>query len=111
MLREAMRLRPDAGYLYYLLLGRAYYYLDDCNQGLINLREAANRNPASVETHAYLAGCMVRLDDVEAAEWEVEEILGIDPDFTIAAFFETYPMTTRSQIAVLTADLEVAGVD
>lgn len=111
LLREAMRLRPDAGYLYYLLLGRAYYYLDDCNQGLINLREAANRNPASVETHAYLAGCMVRLDDVEAAEWEVEEILGIDPDFTIAAFFETYPMTTRSQIAVLTADLEVAGVD
>lgn len=110
LLREAMQLRPDAGYLYYLLLGRAYYFLDDCNQGLINLREATNRNPASVETHAYLAGCMVRLGDVEAAEWEAEEILGINPDFTIAAFFETYPMTARSQIAALTFDLGVAGM-
>ena len=111
LLREAMRLRPDAGYLYYLLLGRAYYFLDNCNQGLINLREAANRNPANLETHIYLAACMIRQDDIEGAEWEALEILGIDPDFTMSAFFDAYPMTARKNIATLANDLKLAGVD
>lgn len=111
LLREAMRLRPDAGYLYYLLLGRAYYFLNDCSQGLINLREAANRNPANVETYVYLVGCMVRLGDIEAAEWEAQEVLAIEPKFSISAFFETYPMTARNQIAALSVDLKSAGIN
>ena len=111
LLREAMRLRPDAGYLYYLLLGRAYYFLDNCNQGLINLREAANRNPANLETHIYLAACMIRQGDIEGAEWEALEILGIDPGFTVSTFFDSYPMTARKQIAALANDLKSAGVD
>ena len=43
LLREAMRFNPEAGYLYFLLLGRAYYFLQDCEQANINLRETAAR--------------------------------------------------------------------
>ncbi len=111
LLREAMRLRPDAGYLYFLLLGRAYYFLDDCDQAMINLNEAAKRNPSYVETHIYIAGCLVRQGDVAGAEWEAEEIVGLQPGFTAAAFFETYPMTSHTQISVLSADLKRAGIE
>lgn len=111
LLRKAMRLRPDGGYLYFLLLGRAYYFLDDCDQALINLREAAARNPANLETHLYLATCMVRTGDRDGAEWEALEIQGIDPEFTIAGYFETYPMTARNQLGSLSADLESVGIE
>jgi tetratricopeptide (TPR) repeat protein len=55
----AMRLKPDGGYLYYLLLGRAYLFDDDVEQALINLRAAAMRNPVDVETRAYLAAALL----------------------------------------------------
>lgn len=110
LLREAMRLRPDAGYLYFLLLGRAYYFLDDCDQARINLGAAVERNPANLETHVFLAACMVRQGDGDEASWEAEEILGIDPDFNIASFFSTYPMVAQNQVATLSADLKAAGL-
>lgn len=111
LLREAMRLRRDGGYLYFLLLGRAYYFLDDCDQALINLTEAVERNPANLETHIYLAGCLVRQGDGDGAEWEALEILGLDPEFLISGFFDTYPMLAHNQIAALSADLRSAGVE
>lgn len=110
LLRKAMRLRPEAGYLYFLLLGRAYYFLNDCEQALINLTEAAERNPSNIETHLYLAACMVHQGEMEDAEWETQEIYGIDPDFTLSEFFETYPMIAGEQIEKLSADLKSAGV-
>ena len=105
-----MRLRPDAGYLYFLLLGRAYYFLDDCAQAQINLGEAITRNPSNTEARLYSAACMVRQGDVEGAAWEVEEVLSIDPAFSLKAFWATYPMTAQAQIAALTSDLGKAGL-
>jgi len=53
-LRDALRLNPDAGFLYYLLLGRAYYFTGAYDQAMINLRESQARNPTNLETHVYL---------------------------------------------------------
>lgn len=111
LLREAIRLRPEAGYLYFLLLGRAYYFLNDCDQALFNLTEAATRNPTNLETHLYLAACLVHRGDAAEAEWETQEIYAIAPDFKMAAFFETYPMIAEVQIEKLSADLTLVGVE
>ncbi|MGB7542721.1 MAG: winged helix-turn-helix domain-containing protein, partial [Burkholderiales bacterium] len=45
LLRTAMRLDPQAGYLYFLLLGRAYLFLGDLEQARVNLERALSRNP------------------------------------------------------------------
>lgn len=111
LLREAIRLRPEAGYLYFLLLGRAYYFLNDCDQALINLTEAAKRNPSNLETHLYLAACLVQRADIVDAEWELQEIYAIAPDFKLATFFETYPMIAEVQIEQFSTDLKLAGVE
>ena len=110
LLRDAIRLQPNAGYLYFLLLGRAYYFLDDCDQALINLGEASTRNPSNLEAHIYMAACMVRQGDIEGAEWEVEEVLSLDPMFTLKAFWATYPMISQTQIMALNADAGKAGL-
>ena len=40
--------------LYFLLLGRAYFYLSDWEQALVNLNEALACNPSNLEAHLYV---------------------------------------------------------
>jgi Tfp pilus assembly protein PilF len=105
-MRTAIRLNPDAGYLYYLLLGRAYYFLDDWEQAEINLLEALARNPTNLEAHIYLAAVRASAGDQDGAAWEREEILALDADFQVDAWLQTYPLTDRAQSARLAATLK-----
>lgn len=97
LLRTAMRLNPDGGYLYFLLLGRAYLFADDIEQALINLRAASMRNPVDIETHVYLAAALVAAGDQRTATWEVDEIRKLEPGFSIHRWLATYPMTSARQ--------------
>ncbi|MET0003193.1 MAG: winged helix-turn-helix domain-containing protein [Candidatus Thiodiazotropha sp.] len=96
-LRNALRLNQNAGYLYYLLLGRAYYFMGRYEQALINLRESLARNPTNLETHIYLLATAVAQQDTDTVYWEIEEIRMIEPGFKGDTWLETYPMTDESQ--------------
>ncbi|MES9937777.1 MAG: winged helix-turn-helix domain-containing protein [Sedimenticola sp.] len=110
LIRTAMRLNPEAGYLYYLLLGRAYYFLNDWDQALINLNEALGRNPANLEAHLYLAAVLEASGDREGAEWEADEIRTLQIDFNADSWLETYPMTDPVQRKKLLSSLEILGL-
>jgi tetratricopeptide (TPR) repeat protein len=109
LLRNAMRLNQDAGYLYYLLLGRAYYFAQMPEQAMINLRESIARNPTNLETHIYLLAAAASGGDDDTVDWEAEEIRVIEPGFSAGEWLETYPMTDRAQIEVLSGVL--AGIE
>jgi TolB-like protein/Tfp pilus assembly protein PilF len=100
-LRKAMRLNPNAGSLYYLLLGRAYYFTQKSEQAMINLRESLARNPINLETHIYLLATAVLRDDTDTVDWETEEIRVIEPGFRAGVWLETYPMTDKGQLEIL----------
>ena len=109
LLRNAMRLDPVGGYLYYLVLGRAYFFQDDLEQALINLREAVSRNPADVETRLYLAASLARTGDVAAARWEVEEARSLQRDLSLARWLEGYPLASDALREKLRRGLVEAG--
>jgi DNA-binding winged helix-turn-helix (wHTH) protein/TolB-like protein/Flp pilus assembly protein TadD len=111
LLRLAMRIRPRAGYLYFVLLGRTYYFLGDCQQAEINLNEALKRNPSNLEARLYRAACLVREGKSKDFEWEIQEIKSLYPNFTIDEWISTYPMTAKKQLVRLTTDLRVAGLE
>ena len=92
LLRTALRLHPDGGHLYFLLLGRAYLFGNDLEQALINLREAAKRNPEDTETRIYLAATLVARGDAAAATFEADEVRSHEPSFSMAAWLESYPL-------------------
>src|SRR5688500_13951374 len=94
LLRTAMRLEPGAGYLYFLLLGRAYFFEGDIEQALINLRAALERNAADLETRIYLAAALAASGNRAAAEWEAEEIRALARDFSPARWLATYPLAS-----------------
>lgn len=97
LLRTAMRLDPEAGYLDYLLLGRAYLFLGDWEQARVNLEQAQARNVGNLETHVYLAALYAAVGDKAAAAWQADEIRSLQPGFTGRHWLETYPMTDLAQ--------------
>jgi tetratricopeptide (TPR) repeat protein len=109
LLRTAMRLNPPAGYLYFLLLGRAYLFLGDLEQARINLEHALSRNPVSLETHVYMAALHVTAGDKAAAVWQAEEIRALQPNFATRTWLETYPMIDSAQQSKLVQALAELG--
>jgi DNA-binding winged helix-turn-helix (wHTH) protein/TolB-like protein/Tfp pilus assembly protein PilF len=110
LLRAAMRLNPDGGYLYFQILGRAYFFENDFEQALINLREATDRNPADLETRLYYAGALAAAGHLNDARWVAEEIRALDGGFSTRKWLETYPMTSRGQQERLAQLLEKVGL-
>ncbi len=96
LLRTALRLNPAGGHLYFLLLGRAYFFENDIEQALVNLREALRRDPDDLETHVYLAAAWFANGKRVAAESEVDEIRDRDAGFTVRRWFETYPLSSAA---------------
>ena len=110
LVRTAIHLNPEAGHLYFLVLGRAYLFLGDTEQAWINLREALARNAASLETHVYLAATLALTGDKDAAKWEAQEIRALEPNFSIDKWLKNYPMTDEGQKQRLRSLLAQAGL-
>ena len=105
-----MRLKPEGGYLYFLILGRAYFALGDQEQARINLRHALMRNPVNLEAHVYMAASLVSGGDKSEAAWEAEEIRALQPGFTHQAWLSTHPLTDNKVRAKLTQALAGLGL-
>ena len=110
LLRIAMRLNADTGFIYFLVLGRAYLFQGDTEQASINLREALARNPADLETRVYMAANFVASGNLEAAKWEAEEIRNLQPGFTTDIWLQTSPMTDASMKQRLISLLSQVGL-
>ena len=110
LLRSAMRLNPDGGHLYFLLLGRAYLFENDAEQALINLRQASARNPADLETRLYLAAALVAAEDRPDAAWEADQIRTLEPGFKLQHWLESYPLTSERERKQLQDLLALVGL-
>lgn len=91
LLRTAIRLAPESGYLYLMLLGRAYFSLGDLEQARTNLQHSLLRNPEFLDARVYLAAVQLAAGDKAAAAWEAEEIRALQPGFTVRRWLETNP--------------------
>jgi len=108
LLRTAMRLAPESGYLYLMLLGRAYLFLGDLEQARINLQHALARNPEFIDAHVYMAVAQLAAGDKAAAAWEAEEIRALQPAFSTRRWLETNPTpegTLRTRLVGALAEL------
>jgi DNA-binding winged helix-turn-helix (wHTH) protein/TolB-like protein len=93
LMQTALRLNPAAGSLYFLLLGRAYHFRGDFEQARFYLSRAIERNPENLEVGVYLAATHWRLGERDAALWQMQEVLQLEPEFEIDSWLATYPLT------------------
>ncbi|MEP7246887.1 MAG: hypothetical protein ABI885_24835 [Gammaproteobacteria bacterium] len=109
-MRTAQRLNPEGGYLYFLLLGRAYLFENDVEPAMINLREAAARNPVDLETRIYLAATIAATGHRSGAQWAADEVRALEPDFSLQRWFESYPLSSTRYRERLAHLLAMAGL-
>jgi tetratricopeptide (TPR) repeat protein len=105
-----MRLAPESGYLYLMLLGRAYYFLGDFEQARISLQSALARNPEFIDAHVYLAAAHAASGDLAAAAWEAEEIRALQPAFSTRGWLATNPTANAALREKLVASLAELGL-
>jgi tetratricopeptide (TPR) repeat protein len=101
LIRIAMRLVPDSGHLYFLILGRAYFFLGDSASALLYLRQAIARNPDNLEVRIFLAATLAQAGRRDDAAWEVGEIRTLDLSFGMREWLKHYPMSDARQIRQL----------
>lgn len=110
LMRTAMRLNPEAGYLYFLILGRSYFALGDLEQARVNLEHALQRNPEDLESNIYMAALHLAAGDKGAAAWKAEEIRVLQPGFSSRRWLETHPLTDPAQKRRLVQALAELGL-
>lgn len=82
-MRRAMRLNPRYSGAYIDILGRAYFAMGQYDRAITELRECISRDPALITCHAFLAATYALDGRIGDAQWEAQEILGLEPGYSL----------------------------
>ena len=107
---EAMRLSPiyPAWYLYHL--GLAYHLTGQHEKAIETLEKAVERTPNSIYTHPRLAMIYSDLGRMKEAQAEADEVLRINPEFTIEGWSKANPFKDTEIVAYRKELLRKAGL-
>jgi TolB-like protein/Tfp pilus assembly protein PilF len=83
-LQKAMRLSPRHGFVYNWVQANCHFVLGQDETAISILENVLERNPAFQGGRAVLIAIYGQLGRLDDAEWEVEEIIAANPDFSIA---------------------------
>lgn len=108
--KHAVRLNPTSSYIYLSNLGRDYYFLKRYSKAVESLSDAIFRNENYLNAHIYLAATYASLDLLDNAQWEVEKILILEPEFSLQYWASTQPYQSASRLAGMVDDLRKAGL-
>ena len=104
---------PESGleFLYYVHLGRSYYYQKQYEDALKAFQNADERNHVFVTNHIWLAATYAQLNQLEEAAWEVDQILTLEPDFSLSHWLDTRPIKKIEHRQHLLDGLRKAGIN
>lgn len=106
----AMRLDPGASFIYYMHLGRGYYLKGQHEEAVAALTTAVEKNYNYIPNHLWLAATYSQMGNNEEASWEAEQVLTLDPDFSISNWVETRPYKNPEHLQQLLLGLRKAGL-
>ena len=108
--RKAMRLNPASSFLYFVHLGRSNYFQKKYEQALEAFQNAEERNHVYITNHLWLAATYAQLNQLEEAAWEVDQILTLEPDFSLEHWLDTRPIKKVEHRQHLLDGLHKAGI-
>jgi Flp pilus assembly protein TadD len=84
-LQRAIRVKPDSGFAW-MMMGVNYMNSDDIEGATAALAQAVYLSPASPQAHNYYAVALAKRGWYDAAEDELQKVVGLAPDFAEAQF-------------------------
>lgn len=110
LIGQAMEIDPTPGDLFLSVLGEAQYWSGHFDEAMATFEEIVATNPNLIDSRLHLAATYSRLGRHDEAEWEVQEILSLNPDFTLAKLERRSPVQDPGQLKHLLDDLRRAGL-
>lgn len=108
--RKGMDLNPFYTWDYLYNLGRAYHNLKKYDEAIDFLEQAKERNPNAITIVQHLTAAYYRAGLVDEAEWQVEEMLALNPNLTISHIRKSIPISNEEVLADFISALKEAGL-
>lgn len=108
--RQAMRLNPHHPFNYTFHLGQALFILGRYDEAVAALEEAVSSNPGAERVHVWLAAAYALAGAIDDAQWEAEQIMTMDPDFSIDRIEKIFPFRDPADRGHFTEGLRRAGL-
>jgi TolB-like protein/DNA-binding winged helix-turn-helix (wHTH) protein/Tfp pilus assembly protein PilF len=109
-IKEAMQINPHHPYNYHFHLGQAYFVTRQYDAAIDAFQQGLSSNPASERLRVWLAATYAQSGNLESASWEAEQILGSNPDFSVARMEEAFPFKDPDDIRHFVDGLRLAGL-
>jgi TolB-like protein/DNA-binding winged helix-turn-helix (wHTH) protein/cytochrome c-type biogenesis protein CcmH/NrfG len=110
-MERAMRLNPTQPSIYRMLRGALHYFQGDYPKAVDDLEQALPMNPTLPLLRSWLAAAYAGAGRIEEAQWEVEELMALNPGFSLEHVRSVYPVRDPAQLERLIADLRKAGLE
>jgi tetratricopeptide (TPR) repeat protein len=105
-----MVINPVYTYEYPYLLGWALYGAERYEEAIETLAKAIERNESAIAPHLFLAASYVGFNRQDDAEWEIEQILVHDPEYTTSKYYSMSRMASEDELNRFLDDLRKAGL-
>ena len=109
-IQQAMQINPHHPYNYHFHLGQAYFVLHRYQEAIEALNHGLSSFPASERMRVWLAAALAQSGDVEEANWQGQQIMAADPDFSIQRMTQTFPFNNPADLEHFTGGLRLAGL-
>jgi TolB-like protein/Tfp pilus assembly protein PilF len=91
-------------------LGRAYFMTGQYDEAILTFKKALNVNPNYLPAHAFLAASYSSLGREAEANAAAEQVLRINPKFSLESYAKTLPYKNKADIERYIAALRRAGL-
>ena len=108
-IKEAMKINPHHPYNYHFHLGQAYFVLRQYEEATDAFQQGLASNPAAERLRVWLAATYAQSGDIDNANWEAEQVLSSNPDFSVARMEESFHFKDPSELKHFTDGLRLAG--
>jgi TolB-like protein/Tfp pilus assembly protein PilF len=109
-IRKAKVINPVYTFEYPYLLGWALYGAERYEEAIETLAKAIERNESALAPHLFLAASYVGLNQQDDAEWEIEQILVHDPEYTTSKYYSMSRMASEDELNRFLDALRKAGL-
>jgi tetratricopeptide (TPR) repeat protein len=109
-IQKAMVVNPVYTFEYPYLLGWAHYGARRYEDAIASLSQAIERNESALAPHLFLAASYIGVDQQDEAEWEIDQILMLDSNYSTSKYESSSRMANSEELNRFLADLRKAGL-
>jgi tetratricopeptide (TPR) repeat protein len=109
-MQRAARLNPRLPSVYRGVRGAIHYAEGEIDKALSDLEAAVHINPSYQMMRIWLAAAYAAAGRLDEAAWEGDEILALDPTFTLSHVAEAFPIRDPGYLQRFLHDLRLAGL-